>query len=273
MKLDRFSVWIGQPNYADTTNLENTWFLKTEQEQKMTFSLGNYKTKIGTIGLPLPMDEFVPFLTDGLKQAVPENVKDNVDSAGLITLPIDGDGVQITFSFNPSDAIPRNFNVQVLHGTAPILNVELSAVNTQCLLDWVQSYGVWNGLTDVENLFTSITINNGGIPDVWAFYYDSTTVGKGIGISLYNESGNYLNFPFSASNIETLTTYFENPIAPGIDCSFQFGELSWVWSYDPRSNDPFGFTLTNQTKSYFRAISDNDIQALFVWLRSTTGIK
>lgn len=273
MKLDNFSVWIGQPNYADTTNLENTWFLKIDKEQKMTFSLGNYKTKVGVISIPLLSEKFIPFLTDGLKQATPEALVANSDSAGHLVFQEEALGFQITISFNPADSIPRNFNVQVLHETASILTVELSAVNAQCLLDWVQSSGDWNGLTDVENMFTSITTYNHGVPDIWAFYYDSTTVNKGIGISLYNESGNYLNFPFSASNIETLTTYFENPIAPGIDCSFQFGELSWVWSYDPSLPDHFGFTLTNQTKSYFRPVSDTDIQALFVWLRSTTGIK
>lgn len=272
MKLDRFSVWIGQPNYADVTNLEYTWFFHFD-EGKMHINLGNYKTKVGTNSLPLLTEQLIPFLTYGLKQATPQALAANTDADGHILFQEAGNGFQITFSFNPSDSIPRNFNVQILHGAAPMLDLELSAVNAQCLLDWVQSSGDWNGLRAVENLFTSITINNNGEQDVWAFYYDSTTVGKGIGISLYNESGNYLNFPFSDANIETLTGYFENPIAPGIDCSFQFGELSWVWSYDPTLPDHFGFTLTNQTKSYFRPVSDVDVQALFTWLRSTTGVK
>ncbi len=270
MNFKNLMVWLGQPNYTDATNASAVWFLGKNKENYVTLNVAHSSRRLQT---KLDSDAFVPFLSDGLNQQQPSAQMKNIGDSGQMRFEQDAKGFSIAIVYTPSDSVPRNFSVTYVVENLPAISVMLSAQEAQCMLDWLKSDGDYNGLKLPDNLFSSISVSNGVAPDVWTFYYDKTVPSGGIGISLYGGAADFFNFPFSPSNITTLAGYLENPVATGIDCVFQFDDITWTWSYNSNIQEKFSFAVQKEgERSYFRMLADEDIQDLFNWLNSVTSI-
>lgn len=266
MKLEKFVVWLGQPNYTVTFNSNNGWYLEMFEGDSFTLNIAQIPYPCS---IPLNTEEFIAFLTSGLNQKPPVVANNTLSASDQINFQQKGDGFQFCMAYSPYDPIPRTFTITFEYSDTPSVALLLTPQEAQCMLDWLQSGGNYNGLKLPDNLFTSIGIKNKFGPDVWTFYYDKTIIDAVVGISLYNDTASFNNYPFTASDLALLVNFLENPIAPGINCSFQFGEISWTWTYHPEQGTRFSFTvITPNGISFPRNISDTDIQAMFAWLKS-----
>jgi hypothetical protein len=265
MELEQFAVRLGQPNYAVELDADSAWYLKMIQNNFFEIILGGYSFNLNT-------EEFTAFLASSLGEKPSVDGNNLLNASGEICFQQNENEAKLTMSYTPSDPLPRTLNVVIEYPHSPQLALALTQPEAQCMLDFVQNKGVYNGLKRPDNLFTSISIDSPNA-EVWTFYYDKTVVSGAIGVSFYNGENmfnNYANafnnYPFTDSDIATLRDFLENPTGPQVNCTFGFGEISWVWSYDPSKKIPFSFTVEVNNLVYPRNVEDVDVQAILTWL-------
>lgn len=267
MELESFTVWLGQPNYTDTSNSDYAWYLKMVRGNQFTLNVSHLRFRSF---VRLYTEEFTAFLASGLDRKPSSDADNSLSATNLISFQQkEIDELKFNMSYSPSEPLPRIFNVTFEFEQSQVLALNVTEPEAQCMLDFLQSGGNYNELKLPDNLFTSISIENPFGADLWTFYYDKTVVNGAIGISLFKDEGTFNNYSFTASNIATLRNFLENPIAPGIDCIFLFGDINWIWSYHPDEETRFSFKVEiNNGTTFKRNIVDLDIQALFSWLNS-----